>query len=77
MYEQHVTHTEFAKTQKRVEELEAKVEDGVKRLKTLLDKFGGHTADCAIRGPNLIGGDGKGWRRAKCDCGWEEARVQK
>ncbi len=69
MYEQHVTHTEFAKTQKRLEELEAKVEDGVKRLKTLLDKFDGHTAECRTR--NLKWG-----HPGPCDCGWEEARVQ-
>ncbi len=70
MYEQHVTHTEFAKTQKRVEELEAKVEDGVKRLKTLLDRFGGHKHTCAGFSPESS-------RYGKCDCGWDEARVQK
>ena len=51
------------------------VEDVVEQITTLraqLKKHGGHTAECEISRKSYFVSDGKGgWRKAKCDCGWE------
>jgi len=44
------------------------------KLKALLDKYGGHTAECEItRKSYYVGSAMGGWREAKCDCGYDEA----
>ena len=38
----------------------------IERLRGLLAKHGGHTAECASHNPYV-----EGWKPPKCDCGWQ------
>jgi len=54
------------------------------RFKQDFDKYAGHTAECEISRKSYFvrgglvdaTGEGKGWRKAKCTCGLEQARER-